>query len=81
MFRIENQGMAKMRKSIFTMFICIILLVLFNTNISYCLTVNNYNIYCEDGVLQRMQIKFNDVVAKFNKYGHFKLGDDYMPRR
>ncbi|MBR4313772.1 MAG: hypothetical protein IKP66_02565, partial [Lachnospiraceae bacterium] len=46
---------------------------------SFALTVNNYNRYCEDGKLLNMEISFNDVVAKYNKYGQFKLGDNFMP--
>ena len=45
----------------------------------YALTVNNYNRYCEDGELLNVDISFNDVVAKYSKYGHFQLGDDFMP--
>ena len=45
----------------------------------FALTVNNYNRFCEDGKLMNVEIKFNDVVAKYNKYGHYQLGDDLMP--
>ena len=53
-----------------------VLILSFN---SYALTINNYNRFCEDGKLMNVEIKFNDVVAKYNKYGHFQLGDDLMP--
>ena len=53
-------------------------MLLLTTN-SYALTINNYNRFCEDGKLMNVEIKFNDVVAKYNKYGHYQLGDDLMP--
>ena len=68
--------MKKIIKSSIKSVIIIILILSFN---SYALTVNNYNRFCEDGKLLNVEIKFNDVVAKYNKYGHYKLGDDYMP--
>ena len=55
------------------------MMILILSSNCYALTVNNYNKYCEDGEIMNVEITFNDVVAKYNKYGHYKLGDDYMP--
>ena len=55
------------------------LLTFFAISNSYALTVNNYNKFCEEGKVFNVEIKFNDIVAKYNKYGHYKLGDDYLP--
>ena len=56
-----------------------IIMVLMLSSSSYALTVNNYNKYCEDGKLLNIEIRFNDVVSKYNKYSHFILGDEYAP--
>ena len=68
-----------MKKSIKNLVKYVIIMMLLMSSNCFALTVNNYNRFCEDGKLMNVEIKFNDVVAKYNKYGHYKLGDDYMP--
>ena len=68
--------MKKFVKNLIKYAIIMVLILSFN---SYALTINNYNRFCEDGKLMNVEIKFNDVVAKYNKYGHYQLGDDLMP--
>ena len=56
----------------------IIFIVLMCSN-SFALTINNYNRFCTDGKLLNVVISFNDAVVKYNKYGHFRLGEEYKP--
>ena len=68
--------MKKFVKNLIKYAIIMVLILSFN---SYALTINNYNRFCEDGKLMNVEIKFNDVVAKYNKYSHFVLGGDEAP--